>query len=202
MKTNLTKVVIVMALLVSYFYSGAQEKVWSIGGEIGVNFSKYGMDATDNDFNSGVVGGLFLTYSIVNTFGITTKVLYSEKGSAQGTSEQTLKYIEVPIIGRFFLNKEGKFRPNIFLGPSFGFLRGVTNQIGSNDPVKVSNFDVAYNTFDLGVTGGLGLNYEIIPETRILIDARYNHGLTDITKATGKINNQTFGITAGISFGI
>jgi hypothetical protein len=180
----------------------AQEKVWSIGPEIGVNFSKYGMDANENPHVSGLAGGLFLTYSVVNTFGITGKILYSEKGADVGEHDEVLKYIEVPLTGRFFLNKEGRFRPNLFLGPSFGFLRGVTTRTGTGDLVKVPDYESSYNKYDIGATGGLGLNYLILRHTRLLLDARYTYGLSDITTAPSQVNNETFTVTFGISFGI
>ena len=132
------------------FHTMAQTKVWSIGPEVGVSISKYGQDAGTNDFKAGAIGGLFVTYSIENTFGITTKLLYSQKGASFKSidTKQTLNYIEVPVIGRFFLNKEGTFGPNIFVGPSFGFLTGVTNKVGSNERVNVDNYSSSYNTFD------------------------------------------------------
>ena len=179
------------------------DKVWSIGPEVGVSVSKYGMDAGTNDFKSGAIGGLFITYSIKNTFGITTKVLYSQKGATFKSidTKQTLNYIEVPIIGRFFLVKEGDFRPNIFVGPSLGFLTGATNKVGSNNRVNIDNYSSVFNSFDFGVTGGMGFEFRIMNETYFIIDARYTHGLSDITKAAGVVNNNSFGMTAGLSFG-
>ena len=199
---RLAAVMAVLSLAMS-FETIAQDKVWSVGPEVGVSLSKYGTDAGANDFKSGAIGGLFVTYSIKNTFGITTKVLYSQKGASFKSidTKQTLNYIEVPVIGRFFLNKEGTFRPNIFVGPSFGFLTGATNKVGSNDRVKIDNYDAIYNTFDFGVTGGIGFNFLISNETYFIIDGRYTHGLSDITKAPGVVNNNSFGLTAGISFG-
>ena len=182
--------------------ANSQGKVWSIGPEAGVNFSKYGMDADENETKAGFAGGIFLTYSVINTFGVTGKILYSEKGSRNGSSEQKLKYIEVPLTGRFFLNKEGKFRPNLFLGPSFSFLCGVSNKVDGSDAVNVKDYKTDFNTYDFGVTGGVGLNFILRPEMRLLIDGRYTYGLSDLTKANGAVNNETFTITAGVSFGI
>jgi hypothetical protein len=203
MKTIIVGSIVALCFLLTSDPSYCQrKKVWSIGPEIGVNFSKYGMDANYNESVSGITGGLFLTYSVLNTFGITGKILYSEKGADLGAREEILKYIEVPIMGRFFLNKSGKFRPNLFLGPTFGFLRGVSNKTGSSDPVKLVDYQAAFNTYDIGATAGLGLNYEVLRETRFLIDARYTYGLTDITKRPAQINNETISVTFGISFGI
>lgn len=205
MKTkNIVIVTMVTFLtLVTCINTHAQEKVWSVGPEVGISLSKYGKDASTNDFKSGAIGGVFLTYSILNTYGITGKLLYSQKGASfkSDNIKQTLNYIEVPLIGRFFLNKEGNFRPNIFVGPSFGFLAGATNKAGSENREPIESYKDIYNGFDFGVTGGLGLNFLISTETYFIIDARYTHGLSDITKADGNVNNKSFGISAGLSFG-
>lgn len=188
---------------VTCFNTYAQEKVWSVGPEVGISLSKYGKDASENEFKSGAIGGVFLTYSILNTYAITTKLLYYQKGASFKLSDtkQTLNYIEIPLVGRFFLNKEGSFRPNIFVGPSFGFLAGATNKVGSNNPEPIESYKNNFNGFDFGVTGGLGLNFLISTETYLIIDARYTHGLSDITKANGNENNNSFGLSAGLSFG-
>jgi hypothetical protein len=185
------------------FNTLAQTKVWSVGPEVGISLSRYGKDAGTNDFKSGAIGGMFITYSILNTFAVTTKVLYSQKGASFESidTKQTLNYVEVPVIGRFFLNKEGAFRPNIFVGPSFGFLMGATNKVGGNERVDIGSYKNIFNDFDMGVTGGMGFNFLISNETYFIIDARYTHGLSDITKANGNVNNNALGLTAGISFG-
>ncbi len=204
MKNRVTKTFIVITLLIYTGFSAlAQSKTWSLGPEVGVSFSNYGTDAGSNDLKAGAIGGLFLTYSIENTFGVTAKLLYAQKGASfpSSNTKQTLNYIEVPIIGRFFVNKVGKFRPNVFVGPSFGFLTGVSNKVGSENRVTLDNYTNTFNTFDMGLTGGVGLNFLIASETYLIVDARYTHGFSDITKAAGVVNNNSLVVTAGISFG-
>ena len=183
-------------------YAQTDEKVWSFGPEVGVNFSKFGSDASDSDYRTGILLGLGLTYSIQDTYGLTTKVLYSQRGAKDGDSKTSLKYIEVPITGRFFLNRDGNFRPNIFVGPSFGFLTGAASKEGDGESVDIDNYSDIFSTFDFGLTGGLGLNWLIADETRIVLDGRYTHGLSDLSKADGKVNNQGFTISAGVTFGL
>jgi len=191
------------ALLPKYTHAQGGERVWSIGLEAGPNFSKYGWDGSNTDFKTGFILGGNLTYSIQNTYGITGKLLYAQKGAKDGNAKATLNYIEIPVVGRWFFNREGVFRPSVFVGPSFGFLTGVKSKVGNADAIKVDNYTNIYKTFDFGLTGGIGLNYEIAPETRILLDLRYTYGLSDITKSgTSSVNNQVIGITAGFSIGI
>lgn len=185
------------------FDTQAQTKVWSIGPEAGISISKYGMDANENDSKVGAIGGLFITYSIMNSFGITGKFLFYQKGASTSATntEQTLNYVEVPVLARFFLNKEGSFRPNIFLGPSIGFLTGVSQKVGDNDRERLDSYKDFYNGVDFGITGGVGFNLRIQDETYLILDARYTHGLSDLTVANGEVNNNSFALTAGVSFG-
>lgn len=177
------------------------EKVWSFGPEVGLNISKFGGDASETDYRTGIAFGLGLTYSIQNTYGVTTKVLYSEKGAKEGDMSINMKYIEVPITGRFFLNPDGVFRPNLFVGPSFNFLTGVSSK-EDGETFDDKDFKDTYNTFDFGVTGGLGLNWLIANETRIIIDGRYTHGLSNVAKSDSDVFNRGFTISAGVTFGL
>lgn len=202
--STLALAMISLLALTSPFNSKAQtkDKVWSIGPEIGVNIAKHGRDLDESNFKPGLLVGGFVTYSIRDTYGFTGKVLFSQKGYEYNNYKETLTYVEIPVVARLFFNREGTFRPNIFAGPSFGFLTGAKGQVGSNDAEQIDNYDNIYNTFDFGVTGGLGLNFEIAREIRFLIDARYTHGLSDIAKSSADVNNNAIGITAGLSFGI
>src|SRR5688572_9122430 len=104
-------------------YAQSSEKTWSFGPELGVNFAKFGQDADETDYNSGLVLGGFLTYSILNTHAFTAKILFSQKGAKDEASNTRvhLNYVEVPVVVRMFFNRDGDVRPNIFVGPSFGF---------------------------------------------------------------------------------
>ena len=190
-----------LALSIS-FDTKAQKKVWSFGPEVGISISNYGKDASSNDSKVGAVAGGFITYSIVNTFAITAKLLYYQKGAAYAPdTKETLHYLEVPVIGRFFLNKEGNFRPNIFVGPSFGFLQGASQKIGNNKSEKIDSYKNIYNNVDVGITGGVGFNFLIANETYFILDARYTHGLSDISKSSINVTNNSLALTAGVSFG-
>jgi hypothetical protein len=204
MKKNIIRLLAVVAFLAFALPNNtkAQGKIWSLGPEIGANVSSYGRDASGSDWKPGFLGGLALTYSIENTHAITGKLLYAQKGAEVNGIKQSLNYVEVPVIGRLFFNREGNFRPNIFIGPSFGFLTSATTKIGENRPSEIDNYRDTFKPFDFGLTGGLGLNFLIAQETRLLFDARYTHGLSDVTKASGYINNKAVSLTAGVSFGL
>jgi hypothetical protein len=198
-----------------------RRQVVSIGPKIGVNLSDLNGDVNNHSLQPGISAGAMLTYSVVNTFGISVEALYSQKGAkfkntayngASNNFNRRLNYIEVPVLARYFLNKSGDFRPNLFIGPDFGFKlnakdvnRKITN--GADQP----NQDVseAITPVDVGITAGIGLNFAVVEKMRFLIDARYTYGFSDIADETlpgfdnnGKASNSAISFTFGVSFGI
>lgn len=206
MKNQITKVLLMAIMLASIaFTSVAQSaKVWSIGPELGGSFSKHGKDGDESDYKLGLVGGGFVTYSIEDTWAFTAKVLFSQKGaqSDDGNYKEQLNYVEIPTLARIFFNREGTVRPNVFLGPSFGFLTGAKVKVDDGDYEDVEDFKDSYETFDLGLAMGLGLNIRVANEMYLIIDARYTYGLTDISVGSANVNNQAVAVSAGLSFGI
>jgi hypothetical protein len=205
MKKYVKILLIISPLLFSLSQNASAQlyhSVWSFGPELGVNVSNYGHDVSGNSNKAGFIGGASLTYSIENTHALTAKILYSQKGANINGVKQALNYVEVPLIGRFFFNREGKCRPNIFVGPSFNFLANATSKVGENRPAVITNFRDQYKSFDLGMTGGLGLNFLIARETRLIFDGRYTYGFSDVTKASGYVNNKALSLTAGVTFGL
>jgi len=65
----------------------------------------------------------------------------------------------------------------------------------------IDSYKDSFNNFDLGVTGGVGVNFRIQNETYFVLDARYTHGLSDLGKASADVNNNSFALAAGVSFG-
>lgn len=198
-------------------FAQESDRVWSIGPELGAAFSNHGKDADDSEYKSGLVAGGFVTYSIQDTYAFTAKVLFNQKGAKteDGDFKERLNYIEIPVLARVFFNREGTVRPNVFIGPSFGFLTGAQWKVGDEDYENVEDIDGldifgdvdsykdVYNTFDFGASLGLGLNIKVAAEMYFIIDARYTYGFTEVYKdADGSSNNQNATVTAGLSFGI
>jgi hypothetical protein len=207
MKNQILKLSLAMffvAGLSAASYGQSSDKTWSIGPELGVNFAKFGKDADDTDYNTGLILGGFLTYSIRNTHAFTAKVLFSQKGAEDESSNTKvhLNYVEVPVVLRVFFNRDGAVRPNVFVGPSFGFLTGVKGKVGDGDYEDVPNYEDTYENFDLGLGFGFGLNVRVANETYFIIDTRYTYGISDIAKSGADVNNQAIAVSAGLSFGL
>lgn len=208
MKNQITKVFFLATIFacIALTSIAQSDKVWSVGPELGLNFSKFGKDADYTDYNAGLLAGGFVTYSITNTYAFTAKVLFSQKGAAdnEGSFDNKvhLNYVEIPVLARIFFNREGTVRPNVFLGPSFGFLNGASVKIDDGDYEKLDDYKDSYNTFDLGISAGLGVNVRVANEMYLIIDARYTYGLSDVSVSNSDVNNQAVAISAGLSFGI
>ncbi len=84
MKNQILRVSLV-SLLGLFLSIGAfaqeSKQVWSIGPEIGAAFSNHGKDTDNSDYKSGLVAGGFVTYSILNQYAFTAKVLFNQKGA-------------------------------------------------------------------------------------------------------------------------
>jgi outer membrane protein W len=117
--------------------------------------------------------------------------------SGGNESAINLTYLRIPLKGYLFFRKNGdRFRPKVFIGPSFGFL--VDSDAKFND-VEVDIKDV-YNKFDLGLLAGLGFNARISEGTWFNFDAGYTYGLLDVAdNANG--GNRNIGLSAGVLFG-
>jgi hypothetical protein len=204
-----------------FSYAQRNRQVVSIGPKVGVNLSDFHSDVANNNIQTGLTAGAMLNYSVVNTFGISVEALFSQKGAtftnaANGTQRldfnRKLNYIEVPVLARYFLNKSGNFRPNLFIGPDFGFkLSGndVNRTLTGGAAQADQDISASINPVDVGLTGGIGLNFFLQGTMRLLIDARYAYGFSDINEDNligfvnnGRVGNTAITITAGLSFGI
>lgn len=206
----------------NFSYAQRNRQVLSIGPKVGVNFSDFHGDVTNNNIQPGLSAGAMLNYSVVNTFGISVEALFSQKGAkftnAANASGQRfdfnrkINYIEVPVLARYFLNKSGNFRPNLFIGPDFGF------KLNGNDINRIivggaeqpdSDISALINPVDVGVTGGISLNFFLQGTMRLLIDARYTYGFSDVNENrlvgfadNGTVGNSAITLSTGLSFGV
>jgi len=166
------------------------------------------------------VAGGFVTYSILNQYAFTAKVLFNQKGAKwtvsqiNGEVKERLNYVEIPVLARVFFNREGTVRPNVFFGPSFGFLTEAKLKLGEDDYKNVQDVDTdlfgvvdsykdVYNAVAFRVSLGLGLSIKVGDRMYFVVDTRYTYGLSEVYKnADASSNDQNATVTAGLSFGI
>ena len=120
-----------------------------------------------------MVVGMFAEFKVSNKFSIQPELLYSRQGAKVGSKK--LNYINVPVLVKFYpINKF-----SIEAGPQVGYLLSIKGG-------TLSKSD--YKKIDLSAV--MGFNYQLNDE--IGIGARYNLGLKDITKTSGKHKNAMF----------
>jgi outer membrane protein W len=152
-------------------------------------------------------------YSDINHFGISADVLYSQKGARlvnvlvgrdRVRYTHRLNYLEVPILARYFLTLSGNFRPNFFLGPSIAFLLNakMKDYAGGIIPQPDRELTDVYRPADLGLVGGIALNFEVAKGKRVLFDARYTYGLADVSVGAGTVRNSAVTLNLSYGFGI
>lgn len=154
------------------------------------------------DWQLRPVVGAFATWRATSWIDLQPEVLYAMKG-AKGeefdiTSKLLLDYLEIPVLARISrgLSRAGSWY--VAGGPAFGYLLRARTRAdfgGATEEIDVSD---EVEEFDFGVVVGGGIEFR-----RMIVDARYTHGLADIDKDTSdevKISNRAVSLTVGVKF--
>lgn len=202
---------------------GQSRQRWSFGPRAGLNLTNFVGNSINvpgtlqgangngsNELLPGLSAGVGFVYSDISRFGFGVDVLYSQRGNKAKTIANNIEYtgvnrvnyLELPITGRYYLTRGGNFRPNIYLGavPAVR-LNGTGTIKGNNSEISVNTTD-DYRTADLGLTGGIQLNWGTGPRQHFTVDARYTQGITNIAPRASDVRNQMITIGLGYNFGI
>lgn len=174
---------------------------------VGATLSK--VTSVDNTkFKIGAVGGLEVGYHLSDPFALSAGLLVSMQGSDYKDNAElkdaktTLTYLNVPLLANYYV------APGLAIkaGIQPGFLLSHKSEatliaLGSSVDFESSDTE-GLKKFDLSIP--IGLSYEF---SNIVIDARYNLGLTkiaddDLIDDASKAKNSVFMLTVGykISF--
>ena len=185
----------------------------TVGVMAGVNLSKIGGDdITSADNRTGLLGGVFVTFHLTNTFGLQPEVLYSQKGASDNSDPSfdatfKLDYIDVPLLLRYDIPVVGPIRPFFVAGPSFGLQvkceveassDGATASADCDRIADSSEIQFQKKTFDLSGVVGAGLDFRL-GGTTLMVGARYEHGFSDVVE-DASARNRTWSIVAGLGF--
>ncbi len=146
-----------------------------IGFNIGPSVSTfYGSDyATNFRSKTGLAAGLTYQYAFNTTFALHTGLFYESKGITTRTTidpfnidvrtRSNFSYLAIPVLFRAHIMPDKKLRPFINAGPYFGFLMRQMNvqraENGDNVDVTRTNNTDNFHAFDIGISGGIGLDY-------------------------------------------
>ena len=190
------KVIIMAVLMLSSVAAFAQRPVGSltVQPKIGMNFATL-TKADDSESRIGLVAGAELEYQISDIFSISGGALYSQQGcewSEDGsTKTNKLDYINIPVLA------------NVYVVKNLAVKVGVQPAFNVNSKAKASQGDSSIQgsiegikTFDFSIPIGLSYEYK-----NIVIDGRYNFGLTKVSKYADS-KNSVFQLTLGYKLDI
>ncbi len=168
---------------------------------VGATFSKIS-GIYDTKFKVGAVGGMEVGYYVSEPFALTAGLLVSLQGSNYKDNEYekdmktTLTYLNVPLLANYYVAPgfaiKAGIQPGFLLGRK---TKGTEKVEGAWEDYEYTDTD-GMKKLDLSIP--IGLSYEF---SNIVLDARYNLGLTKIIEHV-KAKNSVFMLTLGykISF--
>jgi hypothetical protein len=180
MKRQLTATFAILGLflLVSSPAFALKDSPISVGPKLGVNLADLRGDTPDTSMKTGFCGGAFLAWEISEWFTFQPEFLYSQRGADESNVDASisLDYIEFPLLAMLTIPMEGRFTPNVFVGPSIAFnIKAEWSAGGASLDIK----DEVSST-DVGIAFGAGVKVGEIGPGAITADIRYTMGLTNV----------------------
>ena len=181
------KKMLVLAVFTVLGVTNANAQKINFGVKGGLNFATVsGDNAKDLDVVSAFNFGVLSEIPLSDKFSFQPEVMFSGQGYSPGENVVALNYLNVPLMGKYYLTKG----LSLEAGPQLGFLLSAKNE-------KLDVKD-SFKTFDFGVNFGLG--YKL--ENGLNFGARYNLGLTNINdlEGVGKNRNGVLQVSIGYFF--
>ncbi|WP_297830584.1 porin family protein [uncultured Rikenella sp.] len=183
------------AAMIASVSTASAQKTFTWGPKAGMTVSN--MSHTDMNAKVGFTAGIFTEYR-VDWFGLSGEVLYSRQGvtnkeTIDGTKIKTrLKsdYLNVPVLANFYVTQNLALKTGVQAGFCLG-ASSITKIDGTKTKDGVKN---AFHTAEVAIP--VGISYDFGP---IVLDARYNFGVSHALKA-GNSRNNVFQLTAGVRF--
>lgn len=211
----------VLILMVIVMASSLNAQDIKIGAKAGVNFASVTGDIESVKTKMGFHIGGVAEIPINESFYVQPELLFSSQGYKLDNGTGTLNYLNLPIIGKYYVNDQ----LSIEAGPQIGYLLSAkikvddenlgggnvdttTDTIGKASNSKAvsnstQNADIEqdikefFKTTDISF--GLGAGYKL--DNGLNISARYNFGLSNISKDTNdNVKNSVFMVSVGYFF--
>src|SRR5690554_691647 len=180
---------LIVAAIALFIGTTAFSQSLDLGIKAGANFANI-TDASNLSNKTGFQAGIFAGIKFTEKVGIQADMLYSQQGAEFDGGEFDLNYVNVPVVLKYYL-VQGL---NIQAGPQFGFILDddiYVDVLGTNS--------IEANAEKSDVSGIVGAGYDFPFGVRL--DARYNFGLSDVSKTDGfEGKNTVFSLALGYSF--
>ena len=184
------KVFLSLLALATFGFANAQSRekeTIEITPTVGSSSSLIYGDNTDNYIDMpGVRFGVTADYYFNSRWSIRTGIINESMGARELDFKYKLNYVTVPINANWHFGSTRKWNLNFGLTPSI-----LTSAKEDNYFINEHNNDIkyAFNSFQLGLTYGIGYKIEISEKFGILIDFQGFNGLTNIN-SKGRYYNQ------------
>lgn len=176
-----------------FMYNSYAQTVFGI--RAGINLSKENSQAMgmniESETKSGLTFGGFAEISLSKNFAIQPEINFSQMGGKIENASSTLNYVTFPALAKL---KFGAL--SLFAGPQLGFLISTDAKL-SNITIETSRDNYVPDEFS--AIGGI----EFILDNNLLINARYQTGLTNVIKDNILVDSQknnTLSLTLGYRF--
>ena len=182
------KKILLLAVVTVLGFTNVNAQEIKFGAKGGLNFASISGDNTKDiktvtSFNFGVLSEI----PISEKFSFQPELMYSGQGFSFNDDTIALSYLNIPLMGKYYLTKG----LSVEAGPQIGFLFSA-----KNDKTDIKD---SFNTFDFGANFGLG--YKL--DNGLNFGVRYNLGLTDINNLdnySGKNKNGVLQVSVGYFF--
>ena len=209
------KIFMMAVMAVAALTANAQQEVgtFSLQPKVGLNVTSITSEGSALKAKAGFTGGVEGMYQATEKFGVSAAVMYSMQGAkvkqdfvkdmataygygaAVGAINEDMKinygYINIPILANYYVVKGLAVKAGI----QPGFMVSAKGKLGDTSV----NIKESCKKFDFAIP--VGVSYEI---ANVVIDARYNIGLTKTMKGDGvkKTKNSVFQFTVGYKFAL
>jgi hypothetical protein len=175
--------ILLIVLVLSTTFTFSQNRSAQLGLKAGVNIANFNDDVYTRDARVGFHGGLLVHVHVKPKLAIQPEVVYSQQGAEVGNGKQKLDYVNIPILIQYLFSNGFRLQT----GPQIGILADA--EFKNNDGVEFDN-DHGFSKTDAAWV--FGLSY--ISTSGLGVDARWNAGLSDITKGSGNVMNRVWQI--------
>ncbi|HJW18588.1 MAG TPA: porin family protein [Flavisolibacter sp.] len=160
----------------------AQRGNVQLGIKGGVNLSGYNGNINSNSSRTGFhIGGLVHIHTQNPRLAIQPEIVFSTQGASFNNGTDKIDYINIP----FLLQYLGRGGLRLETGPQVGAL--VSAKFEDNNGVE---YDIKNQIKQSDLSWAFGIGF--LSNTGLGIDARYNLGLSDITKGRGDVKNHVW----------
>lgn len=170
---------------------------------VGYNYATVTTSNLNADYRSGFNAGVGAEQYFSDSWGLKAKVLYDQKGWANGyystntsniTTDYHLDYVTVPVMADWHFGRTKNWYLNF--GPYIGFLLSAKTAANNQD---VKSY---FNGTDAGLDIGIGVKFTVSENTKFFIEINGQGGVANINKDSSgsTFRNSVSAINIGFNF--